>query len=346
MEKKIFSMPMFTGMSDGMFEEIFFPFLREYKEYIYDIYFTCIIPPFDNDAMGQGDIKGSSREATIRYFKMMMRVQEETGIKVSATFNDISVDSTLDNLDLFIKNLKPFYARGLRSITIPHYHWMLTNDLKKNFPEMTIKNTILRRVSKPQEYVDYAEVNFDVINIDRYNIRDSDNLKNLKRAYDRFKKPMSILVNEWCRGSCPAMSEHYQLNSSKSVDKRYFKLRAGGLTCSSWGKQSPSYALKNANMPIFREDFDEILNYIQILKLHGRSTLSLFEESMEIVKRYADPSEDIIMYKLYDQVKQYKYDPERLKNWREFTKNCKFECWDCKKCDELHNSSDQYGFQI
>jgi hypothetical protein len=342
--KKIFSLPLYTGMSDGMFDDIFIPFLKKYKDYIYDVYFTCNIPPFDNDAMGGGQVKGklSSREETIRVFKKMMQIQDELGIKVSATFNNISIESTLDNLEIFVKNLKPFYARGLRSMTIPHYHWMLTPDLKQNFPEMTIKNTILRRVSRPQEYVDYAEANFDVINIDRYNLRDRDNLKKLKKVYDRYKKPMVILVNEWCKGLCPAMDEHYDINNSVKVTGSYFEQALGCYTCASWGKTIPHYFLQNANMPMHRDDFDEILEYVQILKLHGRGEEQLFKESVDIIKRYANDDE-IIINQTYQRLMDAHVDPDKLKSWRAFTKNCKFECWDCKICEETYNSGELLG---
>ena len=326
------------------FHKNFIPFLEEYKEYIYDIYFTSNIPPFDNDAMNQAIMMQDGkvqdvRKETIRVFNLMMKLQEETGIIVSATFNNITVEPTQENLDLFIRNLKPFYARGLRSMTIPHYHWMLQKQLQREFPQMKIKNTILRKVSKPQEYADNAEVGFDLINIDRYNIRDRENLKKLKKAYDTYKVPMSILVNEGCRGSCPAMNEHYEINCSTTVKGSYFEQPLGGNTCTHWSKTVPEYLLHVANMPMMREDFDEILEYVQVLKLHGRGEVGLFHESLDIIKRYA--SNNPVMFKnLYETLDKKNIPQEKLRAWRQFTKNCKFECWDCKVCEDLYHSGE------
>ena len=328
-----------------MFNNIFFPFLKKYKDYIYDVYFTCLIPPFNQDAMGsqkQAELV-TSKELTLHLFDMAMKIQNNLGIKVSATFNDINIIPNYENLEIFMRNLYPFYQRGLRSITLPHYHWIVSKKLQRAFPELFIKNTVLRRVSRPQEYVEYVEAGFNLVNIDRYNLRDRDNLKRLKKAYQKYKVPMAILVNEWCKGNCPAMDEHYEFNS-KSKEK-YFLSTISTLTCTSWGKE-PSYYLKNAVMPYNRDDFEEILEYIQVLKLHGRSEYFLFEESMEIVKRYADENENILMPKLYKRMKFFDYDEKELKKWSNYIKNCKFECWSCTKCQELHKSARSKEFAL
>jgi hypothetical protein len=257
------------------------------------------MPPFDNDAMGGSNLAIDSKEGVEaqnrRIFEAMMQIQKKFGITVSATFNNILVDPTTENLMLFIKNLKPLYEQGLRSITIPHYVWMMHGAIKKAFPKMTIKNTILRKVSKPQEYVDYAKVGFDIINIDRYNLRDRDNLVRLKKAYDKYKIPMVILANEWCKGLCPAMNEHYHYNcsTSKECSVPYFATAIGHTTCPSWQKKIPWYNLQNANIPIFKKDIDELLEYIQIFKLHGRNDFNLMKQSMDIVQRYADNKREV-----------------------------------------------------
>jgi len=344
--KKIFSLPFTIGMSDKYYHDEFLPFLAKYKDFIYDIYFTHYMPPFENDAMGTKDIytrnHDNSEEKNKKIFSWMMDIQKRFGIKVSATFNNILVEPTKENLDLFIQNLKPLYKKGLRSITIPHYTWMSDGSLKRAFPDMTIKNTILKNVSKPQEYVDYAKNGFDVINIDRYNLRDRDNLKRLKKAYDRYKVPMVILANEWCRGLCPAMSEHYQYNCSNGsgCSVKFFDTALGHTTCPSWGRESEWYSLKNANLPVFRKDVDELLQYVQIFKLHGRSDMKLFYQSLDIIKSYAD-GDDIVFKELYKFMQHFKYDKKKIEFWNKYTKNCKFECWDCKVCEDLHKSGEK-----
>ena len=346
MSKKIFSLPFSTGMKEEFFQKKFLPFLDRHKDFIFDIYFTNFIEPFTNDAMSVASIAkrlGDDMEQKNRdIFEKMMYIQKRYGIKVSATYNNITVDPTKENLELFIKNLAPLYEKGLRSITIPHYLWMIDGSLKRAFPEMTVKNTILRKVSKPQEYVDNCEAGFDVINIDRYNLRDRDNLKKLKKAYDRYKVPMVILANEWCKGLCPAMNEHYQHNcsSGEGCSAKFFDTALGHMTCPSWGRSEAWYSLKNANIPVFREDVDELLEFVQIFKLHGRSDFKLMVQSMDIVTSYAR-GDKVVFKELYGFMKHYKYDDKKIESWNKFTKNCKFECWDCNMCEDLHKSGEE-----
>ncbi len=342
-KKAIFSLPFYTYMDEEFLDKEFLPFLDKYGEYIYDIYFTYNTPPFLNDAMSCGNpLKGNSEDEDIvkrneKILDIMLFIQQKYSIKVSATFNDIQVTPTKENFELFLHNIKPLYNLGIKSITIPHYSWMLDYKLKREFPDMIVKNTVLRKVSRAQEYVDYAKVGFDVINIDRYNLRDRDNLKRLKKAYDKYKVPMAILANEGCRGLCPAMSEHFHYNCSNFSEIGYFKSYFGSLTCPVWKNQNGWYSLQVANIPVFREDLNELLEYVQILKLHGRDSIVLLKESMDIIRRYAD-NEKIVFKNLYDLMKERDYKEENIKFWREYTKNCKFECWDCNVCEELDKS--------
>ncbi len=332
MRKKLFSLPFNNKLSKEQLQKEYLPFLRKYKDYIYDIYFAILMPPFDEDAMGQGRVQ---KQKDRDHLDFMLGIKNVYGIEVSATFNNILVEPSYENMELFIKNFKYLYDKGIRSVTLPHTNWMLTKEIKRNFPKLKIKNTILRKVTTPQQYADCCEAGFDVVNIDRVNIRDRDNLKRLKRAYERYKKPMVILVNEGCRGRCPTMDEHYTINCTAN-NSPYFKSKISGFTCPKWSREDDAYYLKVANMPPWRKEFDEILEYVQLLKLHGRSELTLLYNSMGIVRDYAQ-NRDFI--KALAKVEFQKYDEKKVKSWKKYTKNCKFECWDCNMCNELVSSA-------
>ena len=81
-----FSLPLNTKLPEDFVVNQFIPFLKEHKEYIYDIYFTCRMPPFTQDAMGDV-IDGDDRETTLN----ALFVSQESGIPLSATFNNIQV---------------------------------------------------------------------------------------------------------------------------------------------------------------------------------------------------------------------------------------------------------------
>jgi hypothetical protein len=65
------------------------------------------------------------------------------------------------------------------------------------------------------------------------------------------------------------MSEHYQYNCSNSKDCKnvYFKTPLGHASCPTWQKQVPWFVLQNANIPILKKDIEELLEFVQILKL-------------------------------------------------------------------------------
>ncbi|MFZ5968305.1 MAG: hypothetical protein ACOYVK_14170 [Bacillota bacterium] len=338
MHKKIFSLPFNFGIGEKGVNGTLIPFIKEYKELLFDIYFTFSIPPFRNDAMGLGNtIKNQDEYEEI--FKFMMWCQDRFGVTVSATFNNFTVEPSYKNLEIFIENLKPYYDRGLRSMTIPHVHWAAIGEIKKAFPDLYLKNTVLRRVYNPQEYADHSQAGFDLINIDRSSIRDKDNLKMLQKAYKRYKKPIALLVNETCRGRCPIRDEHYALNCSNNLQTPYFFQRISEVSCAKWRKEIPYFHLIVSDMAIYRKDFDEILEYVQVLKLHGRSIVELFYDSLDIVKQYADGNVEVVYKRKKEWIDRFMYDQDMLKRWEEYVKNCKFQCWNCILCEQLHQTA-------
>ena len=124
----MFSIPLNPKLNNDQLQN-FVEFCNKHKEVIYDIYFTCRMPPFTQDAMG--DVFQSNTDDLI---EVAFKIQEHTGIRVSATFNNTEVRPTQDNLDLWIKNFKQLYDYGIRSATIPHTHWVATGQIQKAMP--------------------------------------------------------------------------------------------------------------------------------------------------------------------------------------------------------------------
>lgn len=330
---KIFSIPFNPMLSEEDFMNKVLPFLEEYKDWIYDVYFTCRIPPFTQDAMGTV-FRPEDREMVI---DNALQIQEVLGIKVSATFNNVNVSPKFDNYRLFIEHLKPLYDRGLRSITLAHAHWVAMG-IKNHFPDMEIKNTILRKVATAQDFWYNAEQGFDYINVDRILMRDVEELKNIRRAQLQFQQKhgryvkIALLTNEGCLGRCPMMDEHYSYNNLKLDNELpYFRHEISKVTCEyKWEKEINAFFFKAATIPPFKKEYDEFLNYIDVFKMHGRDSFNRFDETMDIIKGYAAGNETLsTSSKLYlDGVPS-----EELDGWRNKIKKCKFQCWDCNYCD-------------
>ena len=63
--RNIFSLPINPKADWKFTQDNFIPFLKENKHLIYDLYFTCRIEPFGQDAMGDIFVKDPTRGTTI-----------------------------------------------------------------------------------------------------------------------------------------------------------------------------------------------------------------------------------------------------------------------------------------
>ena len=338
MNKKVFSLPINPKLSEEFVTNTFLPFLKEHREYILDLYFTCRIPPFNQDAMGDCFTADQALVDAACY------ISNKSDIPLSATFNNIWVRPDQKNLDLWIENFAPIYDMGIRVVTLPHTTWVSTGQIQSAFPELFIKNTILREVTRPNEIVSLAEAGFNYINLDRDLMRDRDQLVRIQKAKDYcafINKPvmLSMLVNETCWGGCPIMPEHYQYNSTREgKDPIYFASAISRISCSTWDVQHPEFDLKQANLPPWREDWEEMLDLgIDVFKLHGRESMMRLQESMDLIKRWAN-KEDYMFpeYKKYQAELKLKDAP--INAWRKKIKTCKFDCWDCNYCERVVES--------
>jgi len=337
--RKIFSVPLNPKLNPEQYKT-YCKVLLEHKDYIKDIYFTSRIPPFMQDAMGDVFVYKEDYDYAI---DQALNIQNTIGIPVSATFNNIKVPPTQKNLDIFIKHFKPLYDKGIRIATIPHTHWMGTGQIKKAFPELYVKNTILRDVRTAAEIVNLAKRGFDYINLDRDLMRDRDTLLRIKTAKKWIKENLkkeihiSLLANEGCLGNCPMMVEHFEFNNSREgYAPQYFNDPISRVSCPKWDVDDPSVHLKTANIPPWKEDWDEFIDElgIDVFKMHGREAPSRLFETLDIIKRYAK-NDEILIDNFNDYLEDNNLKEKPINAWRKKIKNCKFDCWECHYCDDI-----------
>ncbi len=331
---KLFSIPLNPKLTEKQFHS-FVTFCQEHRDYIYDIYFTCRIPPFNQDAMGDVFLNPEDHQSAI-YTALQMPAL--TGIQISATFNNISVRPDQKNLQIWIDNFQALYDSGVRSCTLPHTHWLLTGQIQKQFPELFIKNTILRAVKEPRDVAKLAEAGFHYVNLDRALMRDEERLKEIKRVKDKYGIKLSLLANEGCVGGCPVMDEHYQFNNTRTDGPQYFTDPISRVSCQHWHTKDSAIQLKNANFPPWRADwlrFQEL--GIDVIKMHGRENSDRLEETMDIIRRFAR-GEEILFDNFNNYIAEANLVDKPINLWREKIRTCKFDCWDCNYCDKVWKS--------
>ena len=273
-----------------------------------------------------------------------LKIAELSDLPLSATFNNIHVDPTMDNLREWCRYFQPIYDLGVRIVTLPHTHWVASGMIQKIFPDLFIKNTILRNVDKPRDIVNLAKAGFHYINLDRDLMRDADTLYRIRQAKEYCAREgmpveLSLLTNEGCWGGCPMMDEHYQYNCSKKPntnDVQYCANEISIQSCEKWDTFDSSTSLKAANLPPWREDWDEFINYygIDCFKMHGREDMMRLKESMDIIQRWSD--NDPLLFPEFDKyIEDVQLEEKPIDIWREKIKTCKFECWDCNYCESV-----------
>ena len=320
---KIFSLPVNPKLSEAQFIE-FVNFCDTYKEFISDLYFTCRLPPFTQDAMGDIFLSENDSQYMI---DTALHIQQRTGITASATFNNISVRSTQENLDLWIESFKPLYAAGIRLCTLPFNHWLLSGQIQKEFPELEVRSSILMDTKTPTDVYNVVTSGFHSVCIDRALMRDHDTIKTIVKIKRKNPFKLVLLANEGCLGKCPVMSEHYHYNNTRTTDSQYFNNPISRVSCPKWDFTNRAVVLKTADIPAWKEDWDEFLDMgVDIFKMHGRENVKKVYESMEIIRNYAENKT-----MLYDI--DLKVSEQDAGKWRKIIKNCKFECWSCNFCD-------------
>jgi len=349
LKKMKFTISVSPSLSRSNFEllnsEVVLNSLKKNSDKIHDINFTCHIPPFMKDAHG---VYISDAENEI-HLRQLVEIQEKTGISITPVFNDIYISNSYENLELFVKNFKRLYDYGIKSITVPHILWLKMGLLQKTFSDLRIKNTVLRRVRTGQEFWNHAEAGYDYINLDRVITRDMKNLQDIYAAQKLFEKrtgkyvKTSILTGEGCIGACSLWEEHYQHtlthpDTNENLDKNLKIFRyPQNFSCLAFTDPEP-LALMSVGLPFFKEDIENVCKYFDIIKLAGRRAFQSISDNLKVIESFFTNDElfplnppEIIKYFIAND-KKYN---SLLLEWREKTKTCRFQCWNCNMCSKL-----------
>ncbi|MGB0405473.1 MAG: hypothetical protein ACPGDB_04735, partial [Fusobacterium sp.] len=245
------------------------------------------------------------------------------------------------NMELFIKNYRPYYERGFKRIILPFKHWMLTGRIHEEFPDIYVKNTIINKDYSAQDIYESAKAGYDYVYVDREVMRD-------KRTYEQYplvKKKIkedfgkdikiSLLVNEGCIGKCPLRTEHYSYNFNKKPnDKMYFTDKISTVSCSVW-KKDKSYLLKTLDLVPVRKEFEHYSKYFDVFKLHGRDNFYKMLDGINIMYNLTLGNE-ILESKRYSMYMDRIGNKNTLYEYMNKVKECGMQCWNCDYCDKIN----------
>lgn len=311
---------------------------------IHDINFTCRVTPFVRDAHGVF----VTREENEAHLRQMLALQQETGITVSAVFNDVLVPNTEEELRRFVGNLRPLVERGLRSISVPHVLWMKMGLLQKAFPDLRIKNTVLREVLSGQDFWNHAEAGYDYVNLDRRILRDRAALAEVREAQQAFEQRFgkhvetAVIHGEGCVGNCALIPEHYHhtlshphVDENVSASLEVFRLPTE-FSCRVVGHPNVNLP-RNVGLPCFADDAIEVCAYFDIVKLAGRRSYLSIGDALDALEHLGE-TEGPFLWGIPPEFPSLLSDPEAgplLERWRRVTRTCRYQCWRCSLCTEL-----------
>jgi hypothetical protein len=253
-----------------------------YLANIHDVYFGKF---FYYEWQGQKKRCGNPMgvEASDEQVDYLFKLQEETGIEISLTFNTIEVPHEVVWDDIirgqFVEWIGGYYDRGLRSCTMSSEHIMRMGVLQERCPDMRWKSTVNQIVSDAQQFIDYAYLGYNTINLDRSLNRNVKELKRIKRAQDYLnsknpkKKVLTVLlVAEACIYHCPFKKEHDSVGEIISTE--YFRGPAD-LSCNAWRNMDGFAQSPRSGVNIVANDiatFNQFADLVDVFKYSGRLT--------------------------------------------------------------------------
>jgi len=271
----------------GDYEDFYYRVMKNadqaYLDNIHDVYFGKY---FEYEYKGEIKRCGNAMgvQASDTQVDYLFKLQEETGVEISLTFNTVEVPNEVvfdhDIRAKFVEWIGSYYDRGLRSCTISSEHIMRTGELQARCPDMRWKSTVNQIVADAQQLIDYAYLGYNTILLDRSLNRNIKELRRIREAqnYLNSKNPQkklltSLLVAESCIYRCPFKKEHDAVGEHISTE--YFAGPAN-LSCNGWRGLKEFAELPRSGIDLVANDaamFNKFFDLVDIFKYSGRLTI-------------------------------------------------------------------------
>ena len=302
-----------------------------------------------------GNVMGT--KASEEQIDYLFKIQNELGINISLTLNsmDTSPDLLYDVkvLKKFIGYINKFYKKGLRVITISDIHLIKTGILQREFPLLKFKNTVNHKIIDVQSFVNFCNLGYDYIQLDRSLNRDIVELKKIKEINKKYNKKIYLLSSEFCMYNCPFKSEHDNINDKIISAHAYFDgdTKRSHISCDNWRTAKYS-ALPRTGVDLILKDkeaLDEYLDLVDVLKFSGRlvNIDHIKDEELCLYLEGESSLEDKANKKLKSRIRithskqitnQDKvYDTKIGEQLLDTLKTCKNECISCHLCEKAFN---------
>ena len=299
---------------------------ENWSEYIYEIYFP--LHPDIFPSARQNDFP-SLKEYNLSMFKLIERMKT-CNIKTMCLLNGTKVNYSQEILNGLFDNLKELSAIGLDGVIVADP--ILAEWVNINFPELKIRLSVLSNICDLAKIKEIESIGYiKEICLPQNVNRNEDLLKILK---EETSISYSTIVNSLCRINCPLFYWHQNLYNSTSCnwfseDNREIRESFLNLTT----KFSQNYLKAPFILP---SELSYYKKYFNHFKLEDRTLPT--SRLMGILEHYALEQNPKYLECCISGSCIYT-DPnmttEFPKEWREYIRNCKGECWHCSYCDKI-----------
>ena len=298
---------------------------REYCDYISEIYFAAPISIFPTARQFEIDEEQYIKDCCLLCDRAYS-INIESMLLLNGTNVVLDIDC-FSRLYKIIALLKSFHLSGV-VIANP----ILGEWVHETFPELKIRLSVLSNIYSLEKIKQIESLGYiQEICLPQDLNRNEDELQKLRK---HTKLKLSSIVNSACRINCPLYYWHHNAFNSNSPWSDYnFKL----LKQSCYNQTKRFVDNQFAAPWILPSELYLYDEYYQGFKLEDRTAPT--ETLTKFIKYYSlrinpEKFEDFLhgscMYSIG------RFDIEKLpKEWLNYTKNCKGECWHCNKCQTI-----------
>jgi hypothetical protein len=235
-------------------------------------------------------------------------------------------------------------------VTISDVHLIKTGILQKKFPNMHFKNTVNHKITDTQSFVNFANLGYDYIQLDRSLNRNLDELKKIYKINKKYNKKLYLLASEFCMYNCPFKTEHDNINQEILSANAYFngETKRSHISCDNW-RMGKYASVPRSGVDIIvkdQESLDQYLSYVDVLKFSGR--LAILDSIKSDIKFYVEDESSLeekaknglksrlkITISKQQNFKEKAYDTPEGEKLLDILKTCKNECYSCHLCEKV-----------
>ena len=312
--------------------------VRDYREYIHEVYFAWVGAPSGRAAGGvqRGAVDWTAQQTLERELLTL----REMGIPLDLLFNSNCYGgrAVSEHLQNEVGSLLEYlHMRGLAPQTVTTTSLTVARTVQRYFPDIDVRASVNMRIGSPEAF-GYVEGLFDSLYLCRDVQRNLEAVRAMKRYCDGKEKGLYLLANSGCLYQCPGQTFHDNMVAHDAeIDET--KNIPGWTPHVCWHlykREENRDAVLRATW-IRPEDVHNYEGLVPVMKLATR----LHDRPRTVVAAYARQRYEGNLLDLFEPGHGTAFAPTVIDNtlfpgdWFEKTSTCPRNCPECDYCSKV-----------